>query len=613
MTRARFGAAGAAYWTFPLAACLALHWLGFTAWFRADDFAWLGLTNTVHNFHDLLIALFQPRAQGTIRPWSERAFFMLGYTWFGLDALPFRIVIYATQLADIVLLMAIGNRLAGRRAAGFWAALLWIVNSSLAEPLGWICVYNEVLCAFFLLLAFWFLLRWIETGRARFNVYQWIVFVLGFGALELNVVYPALAAGYTFLCSRKHFRRTLPLFAVSAVYAAVHTWAAPPPQTGDYVMHYNGSMFRTLWTLWEWTVGSTYLSSPLGLRHWMMLAGVWIVTLALAWFAWSRWRDGDRAVLFCPLWYLAAIGPLLPLRDHVTEYYVYLPAIGICWLGGWALGRHPRVPAYAVAALYAFLTVPQLMVASDWNYRMTQRARNLVEGIAGAHRLHPNQWILLTGVDSDLFWNAIRDHPFQLLGIDHVYLAPGSESRIESHPGWGDLAEFVLPGAATTRALQRNLLVVYDTRGPRLRNITSVYEAMPRDDSLPRRLDVDDELTSNLLGPEWYPLDGNHRWMPKRASLKMAGPPAIGHSLILHGNCTDDQLHAGPLSVTVTVDGQTLPAKTIREASFELEFRLPDAVAGKREIQVTVEVNRTFRPAADPRDLGLAFGYFEVR
>jgi hypothetical protein len=58
-----------------------------------------------------------------------------------------------------------------------------------------------------------------------------------------------------------------------------------------------------------------------------------------------------------------------------------------------------------------------------------------------------------------------------------------------------------------------------------------------------------------------------------------------------------------------------LPVASIKpgENAFELAFPLPDALAGKPELNVTVEVARTFRPASDPRDLGLAFGVFEVR
>src|SRR5215471_2005542 len=232
----------AAWWAAPCLFCLILFWPGLTAWFRGDDFAWLGAGLYNRNFHDLLVSLFGPKAQGTIRPFSERVFFMLGFQWFGLDALPFRIVVFATHFVNLSLAMWIGARLTGSRAAGLCAALLWLVNSSNILPLSWTCVYNQVLCGFFLLLAFCFLLRYTETGARRYYVWQWIAFVLGFGAQELNLVYPGLALAYTLLCARRYWRGTLPMFAVSAVYVAVHQAVAPPVKTGDYAMHFTGAM-----------------------------------------------------------------------------------------------------------------------------------------------------------------------------------------------------------------------------------------------------------------------------------------------------------------------------------------------------------------------------------
>jgi hypothetical protein len=151
--------------------------------------------------------------------------------------------------------------------------------------------------------------------------------------------------------------------------------------------------------------------------------------------------------------------------------------------------------------------------------------------------------------------------------------------------------------------------------GPRLRNITSAYAAVPRDTRPPLRVDAASPLAQYLLGPEWYPSDGDHRWMPRRATLRIGAPDAPGRKLYLRGDCPDEQLVAGPLDVTVTIDGSALPPAKIRpgENAFDLAFPLPDAVAGKAEMQVTVEVARIIRPAADPRDLGLVFGIFEVK
>ena len=54
-----------------------------------------------------------------------------------------------------------------------------------------------------------------------------IVFVIGFGVMETNLVYPFLAAGYTGLYARKYFRRTLPLFAITLAYLVFHFAIAP--------------------------------------------------------------------------------------------------------------------------------------------------------------------------------------------------------------------------------------------------------------------------------------------------------------------------------------------------------------------------------------------------
>jgi hypothetical protein len=368
-------------------------------------------------------------------------------------------------------------------------------------------------------------------------------------------------------------------------------------------------------------VGPTFLWTPYYLPKWLLPAGIAVVTAGLVGFMAWKLRAGARAALFCLVWYLAVLAPVLPLRDHQTEYYVFLPAIGLCWLGGWAAvegwraGTRGRIAAVALAAIYALMGVPTLVATSAWNHALTMRVRALVEGVAGIHERHPSKSILLEGVDTDLFWNGVLDRPFRLFGFDHVYLAPGSEKRIASHPDLGNIGDYILPAGVVAQGLKHEDLVVYDVRGPRLRNITAVYAALPREAGLPLRVDAASPLTSYLLGAEWYESDGDHRWMPRRAGLRMGAPETGGQKLYLRGSCPDEQLRAGPLPVTVTVDGAVLPATAIRpgENAFELVFALPDSVVGKAEMRVTVEVGRVIRPASDPRDLGLVFGAFEVR
>uniref|UniRef100_Q01VF4 Glycosyltransferase RgtA/B/C/D-like domain-containing protein n=1 Tax=Solibacter usitatus (strain Ellin6076) TaxID=234267 RepID=Q01VF4_SOLUE len=590
------------YWIVPSLLCLALHWRAFDSWFRADDFAWLGLGLNVTDFRSLLHALFAPSPHGTVRPLSERAFFLITYRFFGLDPLLFRVVAFATQFANLALVAAIGARITGVRAAGFWAAMLWAINSALFVPLVWACAYCEPLCGLCMLLAFYFLLRYIETGGRRFQVAQWVVFLLGFGALELMVVYPAVAAAYAWLCARRHFARTLWLFAGSAAYFVVHTIFVPPQKAGLYAMHLTGAVFRTFGIYWAWSLRPAAMRDP----RWLALGAVWVLTIGLVCFAIGKLRAGSLLPLFCFAWYLIVISPLLLLRDHLGEYYVFLPVVGLCWLAGWALSE-AKPAAIALAVLYACLAVPYTLRAEDRNWQLTARVRNLVEGVAGAHELHPKQAILLDGVDTDLFWNAILDRPFRLFGLTNVYLAPGSDRAITAYPDRGNIAGFIAPAYAVEGAIQRGELVVYDVRAPRLRNITSHYAA-PRDRQLPRRIDAASPLTAALLGPEWYPADSGIRWMPQQATLRIGAPTQAGQKLYLHG------ISPAALTISVTAGGVSLPAAALSApGNFEVAFDLPASAVGSPELKLALSVDRVTRPATDPRDFGLAFGIFEVR
>jgi hypothetical protein len=616
MTRAQ----RAAFWLTPPLLCLALHWRGLFTWFNADDFAWLGLDLEVHRLHDLLSALFRPEAQGTLRPLSERAFFMAGYALFGLDALPFHIAAFAVHLANLALMMWIGARLTGRKWAGFLAGMLWTLHGSLLFPLGWACVFNQPLCGLCLLTAFAALLKHEETGQRRWAALEWTAFLVGFGALELNVVYPALAAAYLLLAARHRLRRTLPFFAVSIAYAAVHFKLAPVT-TPVYAMHFTGSMLRTLLTYWTWSVGPTFSWTPYVAPVWLIPAGVAVVSLGLLAFAARRWRASMAAALFPLAWYFIVIGPMLPVRDHITEYYVYLPLIGLCWLGGWALetawraGAARRAAGIALTVVFAAMAVPQTVANDIWFFGLTQRIKGLVEGVAAAHELHPGKAILLTGVDTELFWHGMRDRPFRLAGVEQVYLAPGSQRTIEARPDSVTVGDFVLPADAVMHALGREALVVYDASGPRLRAITASYAVPPGSEGAPARIDAANPLLGYLLGPEWYPVDGDHRWMPARATLRMGAPQAPGKSLYLAGVCPEGNLQAGPLPVVVSVNGIKLPEATIQpgQGQFQLVFPLPAAVTGTGEMQVEAAISRTTRAPGDDRDLGLAFGVFEVR
>lgn len=631
------------------------------SWFLTDDFAWLGLRLHIHSAADFFDLLFAPKAQGTIRPWSERLYFTGFQMLFGLDALPFRIWAFFTQLVNLALLGAIARRITGSMLAGVAVPLFWAVNASLAEPLSWTARYNQVLCATFLLGAFYCFVRLTESGDRRWLAATWVIFLLGFGALEMNVVFPALAAGYALLgewgraapCSgppvrpsqtaseataargatpllSQHLLATLPMFAVSGLYVLVHRAVSPRIASGPYAMHFDAAILTTLATYWENSFGGARLAlMPVdGRLQALGQIAPLVLTIALAAFLAAGLWGRAWLRLFPLLWFLALIAPVLPLRDHISDYYLATATIGLALLGGWAFaaawsgGLAARVVALLMAALYLGTSAPVGHAIAEYSRQRSQAVRRMVQGVVHARQLHPGRTILLHGVSSDLYWAAVNDNPFRVYGVQDVFLTPGSEGNIEAHPELGDPGEFVLPAAQTLSLFARRKAVVYSAagvdQGGRLTNITTLYGALARGQLKPaasRRVDAGHPAFADQLGEGWYPAEGGYRWMPRRAVVWLGGPRSAEERLHIRGYCPAEHMAKGPVRMTVWVDGTRLGEVEIDQAGteFRYEFALPLEAVGRERLEVVVETDRTVVPAGETRELGLAFGVLRVR
>lgn len=470
-----------ALWALPPLISLVLYWPGLTCWFQKDDFVWLSLRGMVHNWQELQWALFAPLAQGTVRTLSERIFFMSFYSLFGLDALPYRCVVFLTGIATVTLLSSVCYKLTGFRAAGFWAAILWTVNSTTAFVFSWTAIYHQLLCAFFLLLDLWLLIRYVETGRRRFYVAQCFTFVLGFSVLELNVVYPALALTYALCCARHIIGKVISLFLISAAYTALHITAAALPSSGPYKMFWDGSMLSSFWTYWKFALGPNRLIY-LGIYPSFSRSALTIVLMiGLLGFLFSKLRQREWLAAFFPAWFVIALSPLLPLRDHINESYLTIPLIGLAMWAGWGLvsgfqaGRLGRIASLVLLVVYLCVSVPVARVNVASFADRSHAIHKLMLGVVAVSRSQPGKLIFLKGVDEDIFWSAIYFKPFRLFGIDGVYLVPDAKPMIDAGPQLGNTEEFFLTPVKVREALDQGQALVCDVVGGLIRDITSEY------------------------------------------------------------------------------------------------------------------------------------------
>lgn len=603
--------------------CVAVHWLGLKMWFYGDDFAWLGLRLELHAPRDLIHALFSPQAEGTVRTLSERLFFVVFSSIFGLESPPFRVWVFLTQFANIALLMQIARRLTGSATAAFLAALLWTANAGIAIAISWSSAYNEIAVAFFILLSFRLFLAYIDTGRRKYWIWQWVVFLLGFGALELNVMYPALAATYALCCARRHFAKTLYLFVPSILFTILHLTLIPRSTDLNYKMYVDGSLFTTFWKYWAYAIGAVRDSQADWRPLWLGITLTLLATAGLAVFIYRKVRAGEWTGVFLAAWFVIALLPLLPFKNHFTEYYITVPTIGLAILAAWAIASCRRILMLGVAAVlacgYFTLSITDDRMAEKYRYNNARRMKYLIKGLEAQQKIHAHEVVLLTGIDSELFWTGFCDDPFRLIGIYHPYLAPGRGNAIEPHPEWScNASRFYVNLDDAVPLLRSHQSAVFALEGRNVRDVTQSYlKTLPADYviSHPDFVDVADPTFQNRLGPTWYPAERGYRWMPKTATVRIHAPSKRGQSLEARGFCPAAVVAQGPLKVSFRADGIALGTSTLSQPDqlFILKFPLPDDLVGRSMFELEIEVNRTLNPPGENRPLGLVFTTFTIK
>ena len=418
-------------------------------------------------YHDLLCILFAPHAHGNMRPWSENFFFYGLKTLFGVNPLPFRIVVFATVGADVVLLAAVVRRLTGSMLAAATAPVFWLANPCVAPALCWTSIYNESQYLVFLLLAFLLFLK----GKYW---QQMIVFALGLGSLEMAVMYPVIVLAYALLYDRAKMWRAkvlqiVPLFAISAAYTALHFWAAPAAKSGPYAIQIDARIFQTITAYVKLALG------PQELAHfnwnwpaWLTIAGTVLIGAGVIVAIIVAGRMG----LFGLAWFVALLVPMLPLPDHVEDYALTGPAMGIAMILAGALARRPRVIA-PIVVLFLAICLPAAWDVTSWHVKHSHVAGDLVTGIVAYDRSHPGKTLLITGLNTDQFYAGFADRPFETFGLQNVFIAPGGAKKVDDVRGW--LPRYELAPDTIQALSNAGKIAVLDVSKGRIRDVTGQY------------------------------------------------------------------------------------------------------------------------------------------
>jgi hypothetical protein len=315
--------------------------------------------------------------------------------------------------------------------------------------------------------------------------------------------------------------------------------------------------------------------------------------------------------------------PVLPLPNHFSVYYLTLPVLGLCWLGGWAMtaawrsGIAARAGALILCALFLADSIPSVEANTTWWLERTSQMRLLIRAVEQEADEHPATALILKDVDDELFQSGFQDDPFRLSGISRVYLAPGSEAAIRSREDLGGISRFRISPDDALRLISTGQARVLDVTGSAPRDITGGFgRALGAGfiQTHPGLVQAGDPVYAGWLGKGWYQAENGFRWSGKIASLTLPG--SIGNSARLHvtGYGAAPALAGGPVTLEFSAGGQDLGSCMVSRPAeqFECDFSLAKQ-AGSPSLEVTVKTSRTFTPPGDTRELGMVFLTFQVK
>ncbi len=571
--------------------------------FLGDDFAWLSIRQNISDATSAMENLFIPRAQGTVRLFSERLFFLVPSLLWPGNPVPLRIVVFLTQGLILLSLASIARRLGTPPLAILITLLLWLVNPGVAVTMSWLTTYNQLLLTALLLLAF-------ACFLSRRRAFCWLFFLLGFGALESVIVFPLILLAYTLLLDRSRVREAIPFLVPSVLFVLLRLLFIPQSSSATYQFHFGPQLGTGLWTYWK-----TQLSFDILARHrekwrfllpWAPIAATVVLAVAFA----LQTRAKNYVPLFFLICWLCLLTPVLPLTDHHSDYYVASPGLAFALMAG-SLFRLPAgvpkaVPA-ATGLLAAGLFLSGWQAARDtasWYRGRADAVDRVIRAVVSTHRTHPGKLILLRGVDDFLFGFGIAHAPFRLHGVEEVFIHPADPilNRVTETRPFAFDSQSAVAMARTGRA------VVLQITPGQVREVTEESAANPplqdKGGLLCATIRFDSHHCADQLGDGWYAPEAGTRWIGARATVALAKTAPAAPALRIEAWIPDQLLDSGTVTLTVLSTGRRVGSTELRQAgmqSLRIPLRLPLAPTAPLEISLS----KTILVPPDKRPLSL--------
>lgn len=339
--------------TFSILAFVYLYGFTLRYYFQQDDFFFL-LISKATSLKD--IPNFFVVREGLIayRPFSERIYYYVIQTLFGLNPVIFRIVNFLLILTSFFLIIKVVAYITKDRLTGILTACFWITASFHFMAISWIAASYNIVGTFFYLLTSLCFLKHIDTKKRIYYFFSITFFIFTIGSFEFSITWPAVFALYYIYILKKSYVETimkfLPFIIISISYLFVKLLFTNVPQIPEYAVAFNVNSLKAFfwYVLWAFNIPEEFkyqVSNLLILMNNKFLFEFWpLVFKSSTLMIWTCllvpgipiYRSfkkeinlNRKIIIFSIIYFVITIAPVLLLPNHTYTMYLTLSSIGV--------------------------------------------------------------------------------------------------------------------------------------------------------------------------------------------------------------------------------------------------------------------------------------------
>lgn len=368
-----------------------LYYPALTTYFSQDDFFMFKVSQTNGTFSEFIKLFgaysFEERGIAFYRPIVREVPFNIYYSLFGLNALPFRIILFLVHFTNIYLVYLLFQNLFKKNLISLFTAFFFGISAANVSVLYYLAGGIETAGAtMFALFTLIFYKSYIDSSRQRFYYCALITFVLSLASHEINLSLPLILTVMivTSNASKKlflQFCKLLPFYLLLFITLYIDLFIigfSSSEKQYQFILNIKTLIQSFIWySLWSFGLPETLQDfvlpglklNPTLMRYWgdyyrIIFPTFFVsISLLLIFFLYllknSRKIFTDKKFLFLIFWFIMGISPVILLPFHKSSHYLsfVLPAFwgAIFYICVNTYERLKSFKSYAIAPLFLFI------------------------------------------------------------------------------------------------------------------------------------------------------------------------------------------------------------------------------------------------------------------